>query len=338
MTAIRLDTPQDQKGNRIKVGAIFGLGPDRYGFEATRHHRYRKWCSHDTAVFFRKLHPQGGLAELTDEDRQLISDCVEAHTYNIYWYSRALRRERALKWGLFSATTLLLLAIPGSIFWLTADGSTGDSLIGQLGIVITGVIAVQKGVSSWVEARKFEAQFWRASSELKASLYKLQNEQKGKLVVGDTDGTGKLTLSPEFKAALTGATDLARKLVEDETLRYFEGYTVPSVDVSGSLTGPDLAKSIVERFTSPKQAQEQAHRQEADTRRQERRDALRRLSVAISSIASLERLVTDQRQKLGRLPDEEKKLVTAQIHAWNVKLATLQEEKIAAEALLSVGD
>lgn len=270
----------------------------RYGFEPRRHHRFRDRCMRDAAVFLGRIVPGRRLSDLVPEDRERILDCVETHTYNIYWYARAVRRERALKWVMFLGTGILLFAIPGSIFWLADLGVAEGTIVGQLGIVLTGVFALHKTMVTWIEKRKYEGQFWGASHELKASLYELHGAYDGRIVVGVGEA-GRLAFPPEFRGALEEAARRARNIVDEETRRYFDSYTVPRVELS-PLTGGIDPRKIVARLYAPGSEHEEARRGRAEAAAAAVPDSARRRSPAGAGTVGTEPSTEEERVELAK--------------------------------------
>ena len=212
-------------------------------------------------------------------DSSLLDFCVSCHM-NIDWYSRRTMRELRYRRVYFGLSILLLGVLPVGLSFLSGDGKTPAQITG----ILTGLLAVHRGFSAWLEKRKAVARYWKALSALKTVLYEFESAWSGFPLNSEDDA--KL-----LETAIESETAKCRRIVDEETIEHFEALSVPTFDLGAMLTGAgSTASQIVSRHAGARFAQTE-----------KREKMTKELSVLDSTIGNL-------RQELRRIEDE---LVTA---------------------------
>ncbi len=160
----------------------------------------------------------------------LIQYVIDVHL-NIFWYEKAKKKEqkRIKTYGVSSLALLLL--IPFAI-WYISNNSKAENLeavMTQVTALITGLLAVHKAFSTWIDKRKFIGQFWKAAADLKENLYHLEEAwNKGKAVDEDNHFT------EDFIRAIKNSLAKARKITTAERAQYFQTFSKPSISLLGT--------------------------------------------------------------------------------------------------------
>jgi hypothetical protein len=96
--------------------------------------------------------------------------------------------------------------------------------------MLTGLLAVHKSLSSWLDKRKVIGNFWKAESDLKTNLYAFEDKWKKHAVdVSIENGVTINKLKEEFLKELRAATLVARAILQDEQSKFFEAVTYPAI-------------------------------------------------------------------------------------------------------------
>ncbi len=184
-------------------------------------------------------------AILDDNIELELLNYVRMYHMNIEWYINKIKEVSKKKGDFFITGVLLLIGIPVITFTITGifKGLTPTLLGAIIVLFLTIVLALYKATSVWLEAKKFEGIFWKASSALKNRLYEFENKWEERV---DKDN---LT---EFISDLEKEIIEGRKIVQEETESYFENFTTPILDVPSILsTANSQANSILNSFQSP---------------------------------------------------------------------------------------
>lgn len=227
-----------------------------YNFEDKGRRRFPDEPSEDDALRdFKKRLAIPDDVELTKDHRNLLLKFILNFHKLISYYQQRRRKEN--KWhSWFTFLSLFLLAaIPGLIYWATTLGKPGeihvDIVVSQLTAVLTGLIAVQKSISSWLDKRKIVGNFWKAESELKTRLYTFEDKWKGQAFEIVTDAT-TMTLKESFLIEVKAAIVDSRAIVQDEQSKFFEAEIYPSIDLGDLLRiAGGTAKEIVTTHAAP---------------------------------------------------------------------------------------
>lgn len=180
----------------------------------------------------------------------LIRNFCYENILNIIWYQKAKKKARARRDLLNVFSFLLLLGLPVFIVLLAiffkpyeSKGYSTALLISSLiGFLVTAIISIHKFISDWVDSSKFLSQFHYAETELKNTLFRLENDWKRQCLTNEEN-------REEFKRALEEAIISSRHIVSEETAKFFETLGNPRIDFSSLLKGSSsAAKMAVETF------------------------------------------------------------------------------------------
>jgi hypothetical protein len=85
------------------------------------------------------------------------------------------------------------LVIPLIIFYIGEASTSTGNVTAQVTALLTGLLAVHKSLSSWLDKRKVIGNFWKAESDLKTKLYAFEDKWKGKVMMdaGENPNRGK---------------------------------------------------------------------------------------------------------------------------------------------------
>jgi hypothetical protein len=308
-----------------------------YGFESKGRRQFAGRDAENAAL--RELGarlqiPDAVLDHLAVEERRLLLNFILNHHKVISRYQELRARETRLR-VLFTALSIALLgALPLLIFFVgsKADG-TAAQVTSQLTALITGLVAVQKSLSSWLDKRKVLGNFRRAEADVKSNLYAFEDKWTGKAVTSASGAQQRAedrrghALGAEFLLEARAAIAEARRIVEAEESEYFQAVTYPSIDLMGMLrdTG-DSARGLVAAhapFALDRAAQEREakavlesgiEQQDATIVRleaelQARTELIERRRAAMAAASGVEAgllkaEIDDQQAKLGRLEGE----------------------------------
>jgi hypothetical protein len=197
------------------------------------------------AVFLKNLGIPA-TAKLDVEEKMILDAFFHDNIYNIEWYRKRIRKERRTVNLYLIFTLVILLGMPVLIFFVTlyewgegsgmADLESSEKIGSGLTVMLSAVLALHKFTSTWIDSRKFAAQFHKAGSDLKDVLYELQVNFFGRATTGDKSFGSlqkKRQFGDDFFAALKNASKLSKSIVNAETQAYFEKQANPTFDISG---------------------------------------------------------------------------------------------------------
>ncbi|ACY19194.1 hypothetical protein [Haliangium ochraceum] len=280
--------------------------------------RKRESARQELPAFRKRL----GLPEKTsvEVDEALLLFIVEVHL-NIAWYADRLRREDRMRRFYTIVSAVLFMAVPALVWFLSGgfdvfasdDGgealaSSAHSTAAEITAVITGLLAVHRALSAWLDKRQIHGHFWRASADLKELLYSFEESWSGRaaLAAASTEdglaaATAPLTaegeLSTEFHEALAGEIARARQIVRKEREGFYELYKSTAFDVVQRLGDTfTQAQTMTRQFSAP-QLNERLDRE------QEESEKRRRKLTLSAEIVGFERLIAEDRAALAQAED-----------------------------------
>ena len=185
-------------------------------------------------------------AKFSKEEKIVLDAFFRDNIYNIVWYRKRIKKEnRAVNWY-FGFTLLVLLGVPFLIFMTTLGAWSDNVSVKNLGsmekigsgitVMVSALLALHKFTSTWIDRRKFSAQFHQAGVELKDILYELQGNYFGNAALGEKSFTSlqrQHYFGDDFFIALKQATKLSEAVVDAETTAFFEKKANPSFDIAG---------------------------------------------------------------------------------------------------------
>ncbi len=179
--------------------------------------------------------------------------------------------------------------------------------------ILGSFLGVHKCVSQWIDAQKFRSNFHQAKVDLMNNLYQLIEDYAGTAIAEGFEAADDSVFTETFVQALKSGVKESRKIVNEESKKYFEMVSSPSFDLSSALTSSaGTAQSLFQSYKSRRFNLEQLE-QEAAEDRQEHRNSQKELNVTNAKIYSkemrLERMEIERRkiaQVLERVTDENK--------------------------------
>jgi hypothetical protein len=155
------------------------------------------------------------------------------------WYEKKYHGAYRKVWLYIVINILLVIGIPLGLIGLGKLGnlSPSGSAASQITGVLTGILALQKTLSTWYASQQRYAVWYKAAADLKTIYYGLVQAWAGKAATSRGD----------FITALMTATDSGRKIIADEQLDFYQKLAMPSFDVLDMLTS---TRSTVSSFVA----------------------------------------------------------------------------------------
>ncbi len=159
---------------------------------------------------------------------------IEAVLSAAWYQKRYIAAQRQVR-TYIAFNAALIIAIPLALIGLGALATAlkANALVGQTAGILTGILALQKTLSTWYASQRRYAVWYKAAADLKTLYYGLVQTWSGK---AGTDTTG-------FVDALKNGTIAARAIVSDEQLDFYQKLALPSFDVLDMLTSTRSAVS-----------------------------------------------------------------------------------------------
>ncbi len=250
--------------------------------------------------------------------KDVLLDYIIQHHLNIEWYTKRRKKERCLRVFFTAITLLLLLGIPFALYFIYKLAGDTEILTAQITAILTGLLAVHKALSSWLDKRKLIGNFWKASADLKENLYSFEDKYKGKAV---TEGN---ELSQEFLEDINNGIKQARQIVKEEQKAFFEGYSLPSVD---------LTQRLKEAFTGAKDLLKAQPSPQMD-RKTAREEEEKKIAKLEAKIKHLDKLIEEKKELIKNSDETEKTKRQERIKDLEDKREQAQDELIDAKAEL----
>lgn len=267
---------------------------------------------------------------------QLLNFIINHHKV-ISRYDELLDREKVLRNCFTGISLLLLVIVPILILKMDSwfDGDNKAAITAQVTAVLTGLIAVHKSLSSWLDKRTVIGNFWKAQSELKTKLYAFEDKWKGQAVlISKEDGKEIRRLKEDFLVEIRVAIAAARAIVQEEQSKFFDTITYPSIDIAEMIKGAGAsAKDLVNAQVSPRLEELERQRQVAvnlSTKLAEEKAKIVRLET---EIAQRKRLIETKRQAMPGLVETDREALKSEIAAHYMKVRQAEDELIVARGL-----
>jgi len=121
---------------------------------------------------------------IDDKVRTAIAGFMTHHHLAIMRYQTLLNREKNYRAFFIGFSFVLLAFVPVCIFLLSKYlAGSSSNVIAQITAMLTGLLAVQKALSSWLDKRVIIGNFYRAQSVLKSNLYTFEDQWRGKAAI-----------------------------------------------------------------------------------------------------------------------------------------------------------
>jgi hypothetical protein len=144
------------------------------------------------------------------------------------WYERSNKRAKRGLWKYVLIQCALVVGIPLGLIVLShlAPSTTTGAIASQIAGFLTGILALQKTLSTWYASQQRYAVWFKSASDLKTIYYTLLQSWNG--------GAG--AHSDALLVALKSGTNAARQIITNEQYDYFQRLALPSFDVLDMLT------------------------------------------------------------------------------------------------------
>lgn len=245
------------------------------------------------------------------ELKKKLARFMTHHHLVINRYDELIKREKKIRNRFIVFTFTLLGGVPLLIFLASKFAGTGSAgnIVAQITGLLTGLFAIQKGLSSMLEKRAIVGNFYRAQAALKTALYSFEDHWRDKWKQKDetpAPGDAKSSIEEKLLADMNEKIEAARQVVIDEQTKYFDSLTYPAIDVGSFLTGSQgTAGSLAAKFKSSelkKKEQEEAHALARQGERKKLKQALRTLE---KKKATVDKEINDITEALNALVSEE---------------------------------
>lgn len=268
---------------------------------------------------------------LAKDHRDLLLNFILNFHKVISRYQLLCAKETLMRRVFTGLSLVLLVAIPFLIFMVSKGSGNEANIASQVTAVLTGLIAVQKSISSWLDKRKIVGNFWKAESELKTKLYAFEDKWKGQAfetVTGAVSNTLKDSFLMEAKAAIAES----RAIVQEEQSKFFETEIYPAIDLGDLLkTAGGTTKDLETAHAAPT-PKESPEVERLKKRSQDIESAKRKVAQLKTEIEQWKILITQKRKQLADDPTMPKETAEA------IKSAITAQEtkKLAAEGDLVI--
>lgn len=211
--------------------------------------------------------------------------------------------------------------IPNASEILKNISSKSDTLA-QIAALLTGLLTIQKALSTWLDKRKIIGSFRKARSDLKTKLYTFEDKWTGQAteIIGENEAK-KEKLKNDFLQEARTAIREAQVIVEEEQSQYFEAITSQSIDIGTILA--EARKSAVTNVGDLIPSQSESTKQIL-----EKKKSILTLEYEISIRKSS---IEEKRQRLN-IPGEDPASLQAAITSENNKISLLAESLIKAKS------
>lgn len=171
-------------------------------------------------------------------DPYLAEFLVEA-VLSAAWYQRRYLGAQRKVYAYIALNGFLIAAIPLALIGLgtLAEALKTNALVGQITGVLTGILALQKTLSTWYASQQRYAVWYKSAADLKSIYYAFIQSWGGK---AGTDTAG-------FVAALKNGSAAARQLVNAEQLDFYQKLALPTFDILDMLAS---TRSTVSTFVT----------------------------------------------------------------------------------------
>ncbi|WP_297326176.1 hypothetical protein [Nitrosomonas sp.] len=173
------------------------------------------------------------------EHRDILLNFILNYHKLIHRYEELISVEQ-WKQNFYTGISLFLLfSIPILLYVapsLLKNYAPNGDLLAQIAAILTGLLTVQKSLSSWLDKRKIVGNFRKAQSALKAKLYAFEDKWRGQVLLAVTENEKEINkLKDDFLQEVRIAIREAQAIVEEEQNLYFDTITSQSIDLGAML-------------------------------------------------------------------------------------------------------
>lgn len=260
--------------------------------------------------------------------RDVLLNFILSYHKLILRYKDLRLREKRLRF-LFTAISLVLLfLIPILIYGIARLPGTEGVVTAQVAAMLTGLLAVHKSLSSWMDKRKVVGNFWKAESDLKAKLYAFEDKWKGK-----TMQDGKL--KDEFLNEARAAIREARAIVQDEQAKFFDVVTYSSIDLGEALKDAgDRAKALVSTHSAPELERRDKQRQFTEVEESKIFQQKEKIVALEIEMKHREQSLARKKAEMADASNEEIEALKSEITAHKSKMRQVEDDLIIAKSHL----
>jgi hypothetical protein len=217
----------------------------------------------------------------------------------------------------------ILLYVAPDVLERTLNISNKSDSLAQIAALLTGLLTIQKALSTWLDKRKIIGSFRKARSDLKTKLYTFEDKWTGQATETiEENGTETEKLKNDFLQEARIAIREAQKIVEEEQSQYFEAITSQSIDIGTILA--EARKSAVSNVGDLIPSQ-------SENKKQALLEKKKAVLVLESEISLRKNLIE---QKKSNITDENRAGFEAEITAHAKKILDREDELIKAKSEL----
>jgi hypothetical protein len=307
-----------------------------YSFEKEGRRKFHGVASENDAL--RDFAQRLGYADMETSDFPEHRDTILNFILNLHkiierYQELRIKESRRRIW--FTILSLaLLMAIPGLMIVIGLYAESGSILTAQVAAILTGLIAVHRSVSSWMDKRKVIGNFWKAESDLKTILYSFEDKWKGRAVQSPSEtGTEKPGLKEEFLADARICIAQAKAIVQDEQTKFFDAVTYPAIDLGDMVKNAgDSAKALMNLNPPPeadRRERQRRNREEFENKLAEQKGRMARLETEIEH---RNQLIEEKRAAIKSASQEDAEAYGSVIKANGEKIRQAEDDLVMAKS------
>ncbi len=308
-----------------------------YSFENQGRRKFPDGKSEDDALAEFADRLEFVAADYTEHRTTLLNFILSYHK-TISRYNELRDRENKPRVLFTSISLILLLMIPLIIFHIGEASAGTGNITAQITALLTGLLAVHKSLSSWLDKRKVIGNFWKAESDLKTKLYAFEDKWKGKATEDSGGNPNKIKeLKLNFLSEVHAAIVKARAVIQDEQSKFFDTLIYPSIDLGEMLkdTG-DRAKALVSANASPELEQRDKQRQTKEALESKIIEQKNRIAALEVEIAQRKQLIETKHAAIPGAPADDVEALKSEISAHRTKMRQAEDDLLIAKAQLEV--
>lgn len=254
-----------------------------------------------------------------NQNRELLLNFILNHHKIIQRYMELICDEKSKQNSFRYISLFLLFLIPILIYLgpIVFNGSSNIDFPAQIATMLTGLLTIQKSLSSWLDKRKIVGNFQKAQSDLKSKLYAFEDKWRGQAKELNTN-----KLKVDFLQEIRLAIREAQMIVEEEQNLYYEAITNPSIDIGAILA--DARKSTVANVGDLIPSQ-------SESKKQALLEKKKSIIVLENEISLRKSLIAEKRLNIS---PENKDSLEAEITTENKKILQLEDALIKAKSEL----
>ncbi len=312
--------------------------PNPYEFERSlrliQRNRTGRHLESDLAEFLRRI----GVDGLEGRDGEVARRFVAAAHENATWYVLQ-RRQESIKRVAYMVLTVALVVLLPIVTWFMpaasamaldragvsqADPTSAAIITAQLTALLSGFFGIHRLVTAWMFRRNSAYAFWKASTELKALIYSIED---GFRLAAENGAPGRV------RQVLRGGIQKAEAIVQEERETFFRSLEATAVDLDRLVArSTESAQTLVTRVSQPIIEEIASKQVAAEQHAGELRTAKRRLLEALTKRRLHEERLRRLRARRAYVAGADEAPLEANIEAQAQRLAESELEVVGVKA------